>query len=59
MKQPAEREAEFFIRRVPLDGLPPDTIRKIRDLEINEDYRLLCRNLSMIIGKTGRQGRGT
>lgn len=52
----SEPETEFFIQRVPLDGLPPDTIRKIKDLEINEDYRLLCRNLSMIIGK--QAGRG-
>lgn len=51
----SEPETEFLIQRVAFDRLPPDTIRKIEDLEINEDYRLLCRNLSMIIGKTGWQ----
>ncbi len=45
----SERETDLFIRRIPLDRLPPDTKKKITDLEINEEFHLLCRNLSMII----------
>jgi epoxyqueuosine reductase len=47
----SEQETRLFIQRVPLDRLPAETATKIKSLEINEDYRLLCRNLSMIIGQ--------
>ncbi|MEW5980701.1 MAG: 4Fe-4S double cluster binding domain-containing protein [Acidobacteriota bacterium] len=49
----SEEETSFFIRRVPLDLLPRETATKIKSLQINEDYRLLCRNLSMIIDRGG------
>ena len=47
----SEQETTLFIQRVPLDRLPAETVAKLESLEINEDYRLLCRNLSMIIGR--------
>jgi epoxyqueuosine reductase len=46
-----EQETALFIQRVSFDQLPAETAAKMKSLEINEDYRLLCRNLSMIIGK--------
>jgi epoxyqueuosine reductase len=46
----SEQETALFLQRVPLDQLPPETAAKMRSLEINEDYRLLCRNLSMVLG---------
>jgi epoxyqueuosine reductase len=47
----SEQETTLFIQRVPLDRLPAETVTKIKSLEINEDYQLLCRNLLMIIGQ--------
>lgn len=47
----SEKETSLLIQRVPLDRLPVETAAKVKNLEINEDYRLLCRNLSMIIGR--------
>lgn len=44
-------ETALFIQSVPFDQLPAETITKMKSLEINEDYQLLCRNLSMIIGQ--------
>lgn len=49
----SEEETTLFIQRVPLGRLPVETVAKMKNLEINEDYRLLCRNLSMIIGREG------
>jgi epoxyqueuosine reductase len=46
----SEKETALFIQRTPLDQLPAETFTMIKNLEINEDYRLLCRNMSMIIG---------
>jgi len=51
----SEQETGYFIRRVPLDRLPSETTKQIKSLEINVDYQLLCRNLSMIIGRTGSE----
>ena len=51
----SEQETALFIQRVSLDRLPSETAAKMKSLEINEDYRLLCRNLSMIIGRDGSQ----
>lgn len=48
----SEQETALFIRRVPLARLPAKTADKLKSLEINEDYRLLCRNLSMIVGRS-------
>jgi epoxyqueuosine reductase len=49
----SERETALLIERVPFDRLPAETAAKLRSLEINEDYRNLCRNLSMIIKTEG------
>ncbi len=45
----SEEETILFVQQVPLDELPEDTAGKIKSLQINEDFRILCRNLSMII----------
>jgi epoxyqueuosine reductase len=45
----SEQETALFIQGKPLDQLPKDMVIKIKSLEINEEYHLLCRNLSMII----------
>jgi epoxyqueuosine reductase len=45
----SEKETALFIHRVPLDRLPEETVTKMKSLEINENYQILCRNLSMII----------
>jgi len=50
----SEQETTLFVQRVPLDRLPAETAAELRSLEINEEYRLLCRNLSMIIGGENR-----
>jgi epoxyqueuosine reductase len=47
----SEEETIYFIQNVPLDQLPADTLVKLKSLQINEDYRFLCRNLSMLIVK--------
>ena len=47
----SERETALFVQGVPLDRLPAETAAKLQSLEINEDYRLLCRNLSMIVAR--------
>jgi epoxyqueuosine reductase len=47
----SEEETALLVQRLPLDRLPAETAAKIKDLEINEEYRLLCRNLSMVIGR--------
>jgi epoxyqueuosine reductase len=52
----AEEETTLFLERVPFDRLPAETGAKLQSLEINEDYRLLCRNLSMIIGRESCAG---
>ncbi len=49
----SEQETTYFIGRVPFGQLPVETAMKIRNLQINEDYRMLCRNLSMIVGRSG------
>jgi epoxyqueuosine reductase len=53
----SEHETTLFIRRVPFDRLPSETAAKMKSLEINEDYRLLCRNLSMIIERDSRDNQ--
>jgi epoxyqueuosine reductase len=44
-----ERETELLVKSEPFDRLPAETAAKLRSLEINEDYQLLCRNLSMLL----------
>lgn len=46
----SEQETNLLLRYVSFDQLPSETSIKLQNLEINEDYRLFCRNLSMIIG---------
>ena len=53
----SEQETALFVGRVPLDRLPAGTAARFRSLEINEDYRLLCRNLSMLVGRETRADR--
>jgi len=45
----SEMETNLLTQRVPLDRLPTATSAKLKSLELNEDYRWLCRNLSMIL----------
>jgi len=45
----SEQETALFLQGVPLSHLPEEMLIKIKSLEINEDYSLLCRNLSMLI----------
>jgi epoxyqueuosine reductase len=48
-----EPETELMVRRVPLAELPPSAAARMKSLELNEDYRYLCRNLSMVLGRAG------
>jgi epoxyqueuosine reductase len=50
----SERETALLIDCVPIDRLPAETAAKLKSLEINEEYRLLCRNLSMLIERAIR-----
>jgi epoxyqueuosine reductase len=52
----SEQETAGFIEGVPWDQLPLETGTKLRCLGLNEDYPILCRNLSMII--LARSGDG-
>jgi len=52
----SEQETALFVQRVPLDRLPAETAARVRSLEINEDFRLLCRNLSLIVGRERGSG---
>jgi epoxyqueuosine reductase len=45
----SETETALFVERVPIGALPAETASKLRSLEINEDYRMLCRNLGAIL----------
>ncbi len=47
----SEEETTLLVHRVALNKLPAETASKIKGLEINEDYHLLCRNLSMLIAR--------
>jgi epoxyqueuosine reductase len=51
----SEQKTNLLIQRTPFDHLPTKTAAKLKSLEINEDYLLLCRNLSMIIGREAAQ----
>jgi len=46
----SEQETTLLIKGAAPDQLPDETYAKIKSLEINGDYRILCRNLSLIIG---------
>ena len=45
----AEYETKFLVERTPFDQLPDETAAKLRSLQLNEDYPILCRNLSLLI----------
>ncbi len=45
----SEEETALFVERVAFDRLPAETAAKLKNLEINEDYRFLCRNLAMVL----------
>ena len=45
----AEYETAHLLGRTPFDQLPDETATKLRNLQLNEDYRILCRNLSLLI----------
>lgn len=45
----SEEETSLLLQRLPFNRLPAATAAKIKNLEINEEYSLLCRNLSMIL----------
>ncbi len=47
----SNQETALFLQHVPFDRLPAGTVAKMKGLEINEEYRLLCRNLTMILNK--------
>jgi len=47
----SEPETSWFVQSVPIDLLPEKTATKIKGLQINEDYRLLCRNLSIMLAQ--------
>lgn len=49
----SEEETGLLLEQVPFERLPRQTAARLRSLEINEDYRLLCRNLSMLFGRSG------
>jgi epoxyqueuosine reductase len=52
----SEGETALLLERTPLERLPAETAAKLVSLEINEDHRMLCRNLSMILGPVARKG---
>ncbi len=45
----SEEETSRLVEGEPFAELPAETAAKLESLVINEDYRLLCRNLSMIL----------
>jgi epoxyqueuosine reductase len=51
----SQEETALLIERVSPHLVPAETAAKLKSLEINADYRLLCRNLSMVIGREDRE----
>ncbi len=45
----SEYETARLVEHTPFEQLPHETAEKLRGLEINEDYRILCRNLSALV----------
>ncbi len=45
-----EEETAALVRGEPFERLPAATAARLRGLELSADYRLLCRNLGMILG---------
>ncbi len=51
----SERETACIAGHMPFEQLPGETAAKLRGLQFNEDYRLLCRNLSMLLNRKESQ----
>jgi epoxyqueuosine reductase len=51
----SEQETALLIKGVPPDQLPDETFSKMKNLELNADYSILCRNLSLIIKREVNQ----
>lgn len=47
----AEYETACLVERMPFDQLPDETAAKLQSLQLSEDCRILCRNLSLLIDK--------
>lgn len=45
----SEQETDSFVEDVPFEQIPAVTATKLKSMEINEEYRLLCRNLRVLI----------
>ena len=52
----SEQETACLVGGLPWDQLPLETATKLGSLGLNEDYQILCRNLSMLI--LARSGDG-
>jgi len=46
-----EEETALLAGRVPLERLPAETAAKVAGLELNEAFPVLCRNLSLLLGR--------
>jgi epoxyqueuosine reductase len=49
----SEHETACFIEFRPIDPLPRETAVKLARLHMDEDYRILGRNLSMLVKRAG------
>lgn len=45
----SEYETGCLIGGMPFDRLPDETAAKLHSLQLNEEYRILCRNLSVLV----------
>ena len=48
----SEYETACFVERMPFDQLPRETATKLGSLQLNEEYLILCRNLSMLVSRS-------
>ncbi len=47
----SEYETACLVERRPFEQLPSETAAKLQSLQLNEDYRILCRNLSVLLNR--------
>ncbi len=52
----SEDETACLIKNTPFDQLPRETAARMQSLQLNEDYRILCRNLSMLVNRSAEGG---
>ncbi len=52
-----EYETACLSECMPFDQLPRQTLAKLQGLQLNEDYRILCRNLSMLLNQAPKEAR--